>query len=86
MTRLVLLKTVEKCLPGYIERETVIGYRSQKKIDWLIRFESRIYVDCNKMRAWAQRKGKLVVHEFDELEQVWGFDLHLQEHAGNAGA
>ena len=84
MSTLVLLKMAEKCLPGFIERETVYGYRTAKKIDWLVTYEKKTYIDVAKMKFWARKNGKLIPPDFAETEKSWGFEVVLeQEHAGS---
>lgn len=84
MSPLVLLKMAEKCLPGFIERETVYGYRTARKIDWLVTFEGKTYLEVEKMKFWARKNGKLIPPDFAEIERNWGFEVDLEQgHAGS---
>lgn len=76
MSTFVLLNRLDGHLPGHILADTARCYAtpSRNLIDWLEVRDGKTYVNVEKTKRWARKKGKTIPAKFLELVEVWGFE------------
>lgn len=77
MSSHIIFSQARRHLPGGLTPEATANYKWKKKIDWLCKFNGRLYIRVEKMRAWARVQGREVSQEFEQ--QVEKFGCRMEE-------
>ena len=71
----IMFMRVKNNLPGGLTPEVAVNYKNKGKIDWLINYDNRLYINIEKMMCWARIKGRAISDELKAGIEEWGFEF-----------